>query len=127
MLYSLLIGGIRIFFRCPWFFYLLVLVFIGGVIVLIIYISTLSANEKFVPFTLPFSPIAVLLGGILRILIFFDFYYSPKIILAFSYVSHIYEYCNSMITIFLMAYLLVTMVCVVKLVKFEKGPLVGRL
>ena len=32
-----------------WFIYLLVLVFLGGVIVLIIYMSTLSANEKFSP------------------------------------------------------------------------------
>ena len=30
-----------------WFFYLIILVFLGGVIILIIYISTLAANEKF--------------------------------------------------------------------------------
>jgi len=50
-------------FRTLWFFYLLVLVFLGGVIILIIYIRTLAANEKF---TIPGSvnyltPIAVIL------------------------------------------------------------------
>merc|ERR1712237_221396 len=45
--YSLLMGVTTIIFRTPWFFYLLVLVFLGGVIILIIYIRTLAANEKF--------------------------------------------------------------------------------
>merc|ERR1711955_195348 len=35
-------------------FYLLILVFLGGVIVLIIYIRTLSANEKFSPMVVTF-------------------------------------------------------------------------
>ena len=46
--YSLIIGIMSIIFSTPWFFYLLVLVFLGGVIILIIYISTLAANEKFI-------------------------------------------------------------------------------
>merc|ERR1712184_75222 len=92
--YSLLIGVATITLRTPWFFYLLVLVFLGGVIILIIYIRTLAANEKFI---------------------------APKSFNLFAPVFIIF------ITIFLITYLLITMVCVVKLVKFERGPLVGRL
>ena len=33
--------------RIRWFIYLLVLIFLGGVIVLIIYITSIAANEKF--------------------------------------------------------------------------------
>lgn len=127
VLYSLLIGGMSMFFRFPWFFYLLVLVFLGGVIVLIIYIRTLSANEKFIPGPSLVGPAPLLMGIVLRFLLFFEFSYANKSRRVFSYVSHIYEYCDSIITIFLMAYLLITIVCVVKLVKFERGPLVGRL
>merc|ERR1712002_713944 len=47
VLLSILSGAILIKINITWFFYLLVLVFLGGVIVLIIYISTLAANEKF--------------------------------------------------------------------------------
>merc|ERR1712024_80762 len=44
---SIVIGIICIKINLSWFFYLLVLVFLGGVIVLIIYINTLAINEKF--------------------------------------------------------------------------------
>ena len=40
---------------------------------------------------------------------------------------NLYEYSNGSLSIFLIVYLLITIVCVVKLVKFEWGPLVGRL
>ena len=33
--------------RISWFIYLLVLIFLGGVIILIIYITSIAANEKF--------------------------------------------------------------------------------
>ena len=124
--YSLLIGRASIVFSISWFFYLLVLVFLGGVIVLIIYMRTLAANEKF---RLPkFSnPLRFLvLTGIMLIL--------PNISRlrfknrqSINIVINLYEYSNRRLSIFLILYLLITIVCVVKLVKFEKGPLVGRL
>lgn len=42
-------------------------------------------------------------------------------------ISNVYEQSNSRLTIMLILYLLLTILCVVKLVKFEKGPLVRRL
>merc|ERR1712098_847779 len=106
-----------------WFIYLLVLVFLGGVIVLIIYMS-LSANEKF-------SPNNIYLG---------TFFFCAPIMFSNSnllvsvnirdninIITHIYESKNVRILSYLMIYLLITLVCVVKLVKFEEGPLIKRL
>ena len=102
--YSLLIGRASIVFSIPWFFYLLVLVFLGGVIVLIIYIRTLAANEKF---RLPkFSnPLRFLvLTGIMLIL--------PNISRlrfksrqSINIVINLYEYSNGRLSIFLILYL----------------------
>merc|ERR1712179_148292 len=95
-----------------WFFYLIILVFLGGVIILIIYISTLAANEK------------------LRILIITIIKY--KNIINFISINNtavgiLYESSNFTLLLFLILYLLLTLVCVVKLVKFESGPLIKRL
>merc|ERR1712037_214355 len=117
--YSLLIGVATITLRTPWFFYLLVLVFLGGVIILIIYIRTLAANEKFIapkPFNL-FAPVFIIN----------NYNYTLKSSFNTRILINLYEYSNRRISIFLITYLLITMVCVVKLVKFERGPLVGRL
>ena len=93
---------------------------------LIIYMRTLAANEKF---RLPkfLNPLRFLvLTGIMLIL--------PNISRlrfknrqSINIVINLYEYSNRRLSIFLILYLLITIVCVVKLVKFEKGPLVGRL
>merc|ERR1712020_735123 len=124
--YSLLMGATTIIFRTPWFFYLLILVFLGGVIVLIIYIRTLAANEKFrLPkFSNPLrflvlTSIMLILPNISRLRF--------KSRQSINIVINLYEYSNGRLSIFLILYLLITIVCVVKLVKFEKGPLVGRL
>ena len=109
-----------------WFFYLLVLVFLGGVIILIIYIRTLSANEKFFV-TNTGLPISFLL--LLRLILVFYYEYNKTINLRIKscFISNVYEQSNSSLTLRLIIYLLLTILCVVKLVKFEKGPLVRRL
>ena len=107
-----------------WFFYLLVLVFLGGVIVLIIYMSTLCTNEKFIisprNLIMLFALLTVILGiirsnerGISSVRIFGA--------------GFLYEGGQVFSLAFLISYLLIALVCVVKLVKFEHGPLVKRL
>jgi len=104
--------------------YLLVLVFLGGVIVLIIYMSTLSANEKF-------SPNSIYVGTLIFCTPVFlsssNLLISPYITDNINIITHIYESKNVSILSYLMVYLLITLVCVVKLVKFEEGPLIKRL
>merc|ERR1712243_69339 len=106
-----------------WFIYLLVLVFLGGVI-LIIYISTLSANEKFSPNNIY---LATLLFCTPIIFSNSNLLVSVNIRDNINIITHMYESKNVSILSYLMIYLLITLVCVVKLVKFEDGPLIKRL
>merc|ERR1711996_66753 len=95
-------------------------------IVLIFYMSTLAANEKFI------------IPKFNRYLIFILIFFMPRFFInCYNYtikssfnsriVINLYEYLNRSTLLFLIFYLLITIICVVKLVKFERGPLVGRL
>merc|ERR1712035_265753 len=97
------------------------LVFLGGVIILIIYINTLIINEK------------IFLKKFFHLFFywFFIFFFKKNI---FSKINSsnffpimVYENINIFLITFLILYLLFTLICVVKLVKFEYGPLVKRL
>merc|ERR1711955_145652 len=44
-----------------------------------------------------------------------------------SFISQLYQHKNARLLLFLIVYLLITLVCVVKLVKYEEGPLSKRL
>ena len=111
-----------------WFFYLIVLVFLGGVIILIIYISTLAANEKFRIIKL--SPENMRFTILIRLTLFILLKY--KNIINYTRLNNtavgiLYESSNFTLLLCLIVYLLLTLVCVVKLVKFESGPLIKRL
>lgn len=123
---SVMVGVICIKINLSWFFYLLVLVFLGGVIILIIYINTLAMNEKFFFYKIFNKPLYTAIFIILTQIIFFKNFYLK---VNFSnYMSiRLYESINLLSLIFLMLYLLLTLICVVKLVKFEYGPLIKRL
>ena len=104
----------------------MVLVFLGGVIILIIYIRTLAANEKFrLPSSFRVLTLIFIMVGTSFTIVRYN--YGNKTSFNINIVMNLYEYSNGRLSIFLITYLLITMVCVVKLVKFEKGPLVGRL
>ena len=121
---ALFIRIVIIKFNISWFFFLLILVFLGGVIILVIYINTLIINEKIFSVKL-----TKFLGVIfIRRLFFFlrknTFY---KISINRFRAIIIYEKINFFLLIFLIIYLLLTLICVVKLIKFEFGPLIKRL
>merc|ERR1711973_1074534 len=123
---SIVVGVICIKANLSWFFYLLVLVFLGGVIVLIIYINTLAINEKFFFYEIKFKYMYVFIFLFLTQLIIFK-----NIFVKTNYSNIIsislYDSINSLSLVFLILYLLLTLICVVKLVKFEYGPLIKRL
>merc|ERR1712066_716116 len=123
---SIIISLFSLKLLCSWFFYLLVLVFLGGVIILIIYISTLAANEKFMRPKFPNPVLFIVVMVIIRFMLT-NYNYSNKSSCNIRILINLYEYSNRSLSIFLIVYLLITIVCVVKLVKFERGPLVGRL
>merc|ERR1711955_119298 len=102
------------------------LLFLGGVIVLIIYIRTLSANEKFSPMvvTLPLFDLLALIMSITSNSLTQSF---SNRVTSRSFISQLYQHKNARLLLFLIVYLLITLVCVVKLVKYEEGPLSKRL
>merc|ERR1711950_70663 len=101
------------------------LVFLGGVIILVIYINTLIINEKIFSVKLTKSLSVILIR---RFFFFFlrknTFY---KISINRFRAIMIYEKINFFLLVFLIIYLLLTLICVVKLIKFEFGPLIKRL
>jgi len=96
--------------------------------VLIIYIRTLASNEKFIYSSVRPQTVVVLLLLSLMLPIFFkEKAITLKLTTMPRVVSSMYECSNMSILIFLIVYLFLAMVCVVKLVKFESGPLIKRL
>ena len=93
--------------------------------ILIIYINTLAINEKIFflkkNFSFIFFSIIILLLFLIRKNNFI------KINTRNSIALLIYENINFYIMVFLILYLLLTLICVVKLIKFEFGPLIKRL
>jgi len=123
VIYSFILGTVSAIISVSWFLYLLVLVFLGGVIVLVIYIRTLAANEKFDKLSFNKSFFFLIL-----IYLYLDNrFIRTKRAINTNLVINLYESNYRIIMVFLIRYLLLTILCVVKLVKFDKGPLVGRL
>ena len=109
-----------------WFFFLLMLVFLGGVIVLVIYINTLSINEKFFMKNFSFIDRVFIINFIIIAFILKKNIFIKINLNRFSPMS-LYENTNFFLLLFLILYLLLTIICVVKLIKFEYGPLIKRL
>lgn len=121
-----------------WFSYILFLVFLGGILVLFIYVTSLASNEIF-SFSIKLTLILFIIITILIILYFFInknliiLYNNNEILRILNIKSYIiensisinklYNYPNNLLTILLINYLLVTLIAVVKITKLEKGPL----
>nr|UEK75527.1 NADH dehydrogenase subunit 6 [Eupeodes confrater] len=122
-----------------WFSYILFLIFIGGMLVLFIYVTSLASNEMFTfslkMFLLMFFNLMILM----LLIIFMD-----KMILMFNSLNNemtsisslnnyilentlnlnkLYNYPTNMINILLINYLLITLIATVKITKLFYGPL----
>nr|WKU83893.1 NADH dehydrogenase subunit 6 [Claraeola sicilis] len=121
-----------------WFSYMLFLIFIGGMLVLFIYVTSLASNEMF---TFSMKMLMLLMINLLIMTIMIIF--MDKMILMFnsinnemisisyinSYISEntlnlnkLYNYPTNMITILLINYLLITLIATVKITKLFYGP-----
>nr|WKU84175.1 NADH dehydrogenase subunit 6 [Somula decora] len=122
-----------------WFSYILFLIFIGGMLVLFIYVTSLASNEMFsLSMKMTTIIISIFLLSIVMIM-FID-----KMILMFnsmniemnsimnmnSYIKEnslnlnkLYNYPTNMITILLINYLLITLIATVKITKLFYGPI----
>nr|QVL28784.1 NADH dehydrogenase subunit 6 [Eristalis himalayensis] len=122
-----------------WFSYILFLIFIGGMLVLFIYMTSLASNEMFA-LSMKMTLISIISLFIMLIMIFF----MDKMLLSFnsmntemnsitnlnSYISEnslnlikLYNYPSNMITILLINYLLITMIASIKITKLFYGPI----
>nr|YP_010507419.1 NADH dehydrogenase subunit 6 [Myathropa semenovi]UXG19039.1 NADH dehydrogenase subunit 6 [Myathropa semenovi] len=122
-----------------WFSYILFLIFIGGMLVLFIYMTSLASNEMF-----SLSMKMIFLSIISLIFLMMMIFFMDKMLSSFnsinnemnsisnlnSYISEnslnlikLYNYPSNMITILLINYLLITMIASVKITKLFYGPL----
>nr|YP_007026261.1 NADH dehydrogenase subunit 6 [Chrysomya megacephala]YP_007026287.1 NADH dehydrogenase subunit 6 [Chrysomya saffranea]AKN58345.1 NADH dehydrogenase subunit 6 [Chrysomya pacifica]AMH85471.1 NADH dehydrogenase subunit 6 [Chrysomya putoria]AFV08321.1 NADH dehydrogenase subunit 6 [Chrysomya megacephala]AFV08334.1 NADH dehydrogenase subunit 6 [Chrysomya megacephala]AFV08373.1 NADH dehydrogenase subunit 6 [Chrysomya saffranea] len=121
-----------------WFSYILFLVFLGGMLVLFIYVTSLASNEMFT-FSIKLLLISLSIFFVMIITLFFM---DKNLLLQYqnlevksiydmnSYLmenslslNKLYNYPTNLLTILLMNYLLITLIAVVKITKLFKGPL----
>lgn len=122
-----------------WFSYILFLIFLGGILVLFIYVTSLASNEIFsLSIKLTISSF-ILLFILITSAFFIDklrtslFYINNEIeslTNLYSYftenalsLNKLYNYPTNLINILLINYLLITLIAVVKITKLFYGPL----
>jgi NADH-ubiquinone oxidoreductase chain 6 len=116
-----------------WFSYILVLVFLGGVLVLFIYITRLASNDKFVLNFTDFLSvptfILILLGGVLISIVPSILNVPPSLDFVQTYrrlvvcVAKLYNTQTYKFTIYLVFYLLLALLVCVNLVGVKTGGL----
>nr|UUF67512.1 NADH dehydrogenase subunit 6 [Hierodula sp.] len=116
-----------------WFSYVLLLIYLGGMLVLFMYVTSLASNEMF------FYSNKILFTIICLPLIFFSIYFiypnypsnfyentENSLILSSipnNFLLKMYNQPINMITILIASYLFLTLIAVVKIINIYKGPL----
>nr|YP_002860181.1 NADH dehydrogenase subunit 6 [Ephemera orientalis]ACB48063.1 NADH dehydrogenase subunit 6 [Ephemera orientalis] len=120
-----------------WFSYILFLVFLGGMLVLFIYVTSLASNEMF---SLSSKTLICMFISLMMLLTLTIFLYDPvtwtlpttllnemsSIINDFNltdYLFKLYNTLSSIITMLLISYLFLTLVIVVSITNINEGPL----
>nr|URX52952.1 NADH dehydrogenase subunit 6 [Glyptotermes sp. 6 AB-2022a]URX52978.1 NADH dehydrogenase subunit 6 [Glyptotermes sp. 6 AB-2022a]URX52991.1 NADH dehydrogenase subunit 6 [Glyptotermes sp. 6 AB-2022a] len=113
-----------------WFQYILFMVFVGGMLVLFIYVTSLASNEMFSLSTKMIAVLVMMTPGMMMIENYMNM--SSKEIMSYETVmteeiitmtSKLYNQPNGTMTILLALYLLLTLIVVVKITNISKGPL----
>nr|UUF67564.1 NADH dehydrogenase subunit 6 [Hierodula longa] len=116
-----------------WFSYVLLLIYLGGMLVLFMYVTSLASNEMFfysnkILFTIIFLPL-------IFILIYFIHPYYPSnmcenmenslnlSLIPNNFLLKMYNQPINMITILIASYLFLTLIAVTKIINIHKGPL----
>lgn len=112
--------------KTTWFAYILFLIFLGGLIILFVYVVRLASNEKFEPEYYNF--IVFLIISLAFILILWAGFYFIKI--NFNFNLNLHSYISIIIsknlfypTIIIIIYLLYTLIVAVKVSSKLEGPL----
>nr|YP_010613573.1 NADH dehydrogenase subunit 6 [Rivellia apicalis]WAR64265.1 NADH dehydrogenase subunit 6 [Rivellia apicalis] len=136
LLISLMTGLIT---KTFWFSYILFLIFLGGMLVLFIYVTSLASNEMFSLSMKMTLFIPMLLVMLLVMYYMYDnmitttFYQNNEMMIITDMKTYtpentlnlnsLYNYPTNYITILLMNYLLVTLIAIVKITNLFYGPL----
>lgn len=107
-----------------WLFYMLALLFLGGVMVVLLFIVSVCANEKFFFQPVDFKP-ALLLG--LRLIVIIPFSTKQERFSQINRALTVYQRANSFNFLIMVFRLILCIIRVVKISKLEAGPLVKRL
>nr|YP_009564020.1 NADH dehydrogenase subunit 6 [Ibacus alticrenatus]QAX91370.1 NADH dehydrogenase subunit 6 [Ibacus alticrenatus] len=120
-----------------WFSYILFLIFLGGMLVLFIYVASLASNESFklslfsllliVFSTISVSFLTILIDPIFILnnipFISLNYFLSNKTISTQFFIFQIYNFPTSLFTLFIILYLLLTLLVIVKITSIFFGPL----
>jgi NADH-ubiquinone oxidoreductase chain 6 len=117
-----------------WFSYILFLVFLGGILILFIYITSVASNELFIKIKImPAILITLFIVSLLAVFVLIDpmlltsnLEETTEIITKRSdsiTVIRLFNYPNNIITISVVVYLFLTLIVVVKITESHQGPL----
>nr|AIR76501.1 NADH dehydrogenase subunit 6 [Eozubovskya planicaudata] len=121
-----------------WLSYILFLTFLGGMLVLFIYITSIASNEMFqiksitMIFSLVFWTIIMMILIIMDMMMFMDFFKNTETMnmnnsinyqeMTFS-LEKLYNNPTFIITMMMMIYLFLTLLAVVKITNINQGPI----
>nr|ASY98635.1 NADH dehydrogenase subunit 6 [Iris polystictica] len=116
-----------------WFSYILLLIYLGGMLVLFMYVTSLASNEMFfysnkILMTMYSLPIIYLIIHYYNIKYPINFNENMENIYMFTssnnnFLLKMYNQPINMITILIASYLFLTLIAVVKIINIYKGPL----
>nr|YP_008993139.1 NADH dehydrogenase subunit 6 [Epiophlebia superstes]AFM83561.1 NADH dehydrogenase subunit 6 [Epiophlebia superstes] len=119
-----------------WFSYILFLVFLGGMLVLFIYMTSIASNEIFHKSNYSVTMVAIMVMTIIFIVSTFDYSIfslnntNEAMVLSEMFnnkdkemLAKLYNNPNGLMTIFMLLYLFLTLIVVVFITKYNQGPL----
>nr|UMB89183.1 NADH dehydrogenase subunit 6 [Coptodryas elegans] len=121
-------------FMNSWFGYILFLIMVGGMLVAFIYMTSVASNEKF---EFPKTQMIIFMQVLIMMMFIFMYIYMPdsmmnQSMISYSqehptmmnmYLSKIFSFPMNQLPIALMSYLFLTLIMVVKMTDFIKGPI----
>lgn len=111
-------------FSFSWVFYLLILIFLGGVIIIITYISSLAANEKIYSLNWPKAWLGAFFLPLLPLL---DSDWGGKLLSSRRFTRTFFSSEAFLLVVFCFSLLLAAIISIVKLINLDEGPLTKRL
>nr|ASA39499.1 NADH dehydrogenase subunit 6 [Typhlatya sp. JR2016] len=127
---------VSFFLKSTWFSYILFLIFLGAMLVLFIYVASLAPNETFsisypmvtlIVFAIALSAVIFIVDPVLLAPSIFIETSSSLVLTTtpttFTLLAPMYNVSSMKMTIFLILYLLLTLVAVVKITATHFGPL----